>query len=81
MSPPHPDPDKGSSPEDELLVRELTRLQQRANLSLRDLEAATQIGKNQWSAFLNGSRLPTREAVERLAETTGTPPVSTSVEW
>ncbi|MFE0189008.1 helix-turn-helix domain-containing protein [Streptomyces sp. NPDC059008] len=56
------------------LVVQLRRLKDHSGLSLASLAAKTAYSKSSWERYLNGKKLPPREAVEALARVCGTDP-------
>ncbi|MFI6768328.1 helix-turn-helix domain-containing protein [Streptomyces sp. NPDC050355] len=56
------------------LVVQLRRLKDHSGLSLASLAAKTAYSRSSWERYLNGKKLPPREAVEALARVCGTDP-------
>ncbi|MGW1375361.1 peptidoglycan-binding protein [Streptomyces sp. NPDC002446] len=56
------------------LVVQLRRLKDHSGLSLAALATKTAYSKSSWERYLNGKKLPPREAVEALARVCGTDP-------
>lgn len=56
------------------LVEEMRHLKDAKGLSYGKLASLTNYSTSSWERFFNGKKPPTREAVEQLAEATGTEP-------
>ncbi|GAA1878457.1 helix-turn-helix domain-containing protein [Streptantibioticus ferralitis] len=56
------------------LVVQLRRLKDHSGLSLAALAAKTHYSRSSWARYLNGKKLPPREAVEQLARVCGADP-------
>ncbi|MEV5506414.1 helix-turn-helix domain-containing protein [Streptomyces orinoci] len=57
-----------------LLAGELRELRERSGLSLAALAGRTPYSKSCWERYLNGKKLPPRQAVDALCAVTGEPP-------
>jgi transcriptional regulator with XRE-family HTH domain len=63
------------------LVTELRRLKDRSRLSLAALALRTAYSKSSWERYLNGAKLPPRQAVEALCGIAGAPPARLLALW
>lgn len=64
----------GATDDGARLLKELQRLKAQSRLSFGRLAERTHYSRSSWERFLNGKRLPTREAVEQLAGVVGEDP-------
>ncbi|KOG88513.1 hypothetical protein ADK38_19375, partial [Streptomyces varsoviensis] len=71
----------GAAPECARLAESLRRLKERTGLSLAGLAAKTAYSRSSWERYLNGKKLPPRQAVEALCRLAGEPLGRTVALW